>query len=610
MKKHFIDYFSDDDIIFYLCKIRTKIAKQRNKKHLLHLLTGSENFNYHKNEKCSEYEKQLQNDLNKILPSRRKWKNLGEESRIKRGTNQKLNSLDKNLSSLLKTVKHYRRKEKTEPFVINLNQFIEDIKNSVQSPDYKISLPIIYPKPKKKSSELKQGEKNICRPITLFNLKDRLILSFTNKYLTELFDEYFEDYSLAFRAVTLENGQKKIVSHHTAIQKIIAYKNKNPNNPLWVAECDMQKFYDSVNHKIIKTHFEELIKKVKNYYPEINIDMPHNIFLKYLSCYSFNCNVLKLNDMKLVDSQKYWEGYKIVNGEFGWINNEPLFEKFYPEPIENERIGVPQGGALSGLIANIVLDKADKQFIGSDVFYIRFCDDMILMHPEKEICENNILIYEDILENLKLFPHNFCSPDDLTKHKIRKNHSKLKNITLSTFWKHKSKSAYCWNTVENNGFPWIGFVGYEIHMNGDIRVRKSSFEKELQKQDEVIADVRRAIKDKKRVADGMIKESVINRLIGMSVGRVELWNYDEIETDMCWKKGFQELNNNKNTIRQLKQLDKSRNKLYRKLSTELASEEKLEEENKENEIKKTPSRQIIDYNKPFSYYYQVLERKK
>ena len=108
----------------------------------------------------------------------------------------------------------------------------------------------------------------------------------------------------------------------------------------------------------------------------------------------------------------------------------------------------------------------------------------------------------------------------------------------------------------------------------------------------------------------MIKESVINRLIGMSVGRVELWNYYEIETDMCWKKGFQELNNNKHTIRQLKQLDKSRNKLYRKLSTELASEEKSEEENKGNEIKKTPSRQIIDYKKPFSYYYQVLERKK
>lgn len=607
MKKNFIDSFSHNNIIDYLCKIRAKVAKQRNKKHLLHLLTANDNFNYHKNERCPEYEKQLHEDLKKILPSRRKWKKLGEKPRLNQKTNQKLNSLDKNTLSLLKTVKYYRRKQPAESFVKNLNQFIRDIQNSIQSADYKVSSPEIYPEPKEKSSKLKQGKKNTCRPIALFNLKDRLILSFTNKYLTNLFDEYFEESSLAFRAVKVENGKKKVVSHHTAIQKILAYKNKNSETSLWVTECDMQKFYDSVNHDVVKTHFKKLIKKVKDDNLELDISIPCNIFLSYLDCYAFSHDVLKLNDINSTDSQEYWENYKIENGEFGWISHDPSFKDYYPEPNEKKRIGVPQGGALSGLIANIVLDYADKQFINSDVFYIRFCDDMILMHPEKKICNDEILIYESALKELKLFPHKFCSLDKLTKKKIRKNHSKLQNISLSPFWdkKIKSKSPYCWDKVENGGFPWIGFVGYEIHINGDIRIRKSSFEKELQKQAKVITDIERAIKDKKRATDGTVKQSAINRLIGMAVGRVELWNYDEFEHDMCWVKGFQELNENKHSVRQLKHLDRSRNKLYRKLNS------KLEENNKEDEVKsdkELPNRQLIDYDKPFSYYYQVIER--
>ncbi|MBK8362805.1 MAG: hypothetical protein IPL24_03750 [Bacteroidetes bacterium] len=50
-------------------------------------------------------------------------------------------------------------------------------------------------------------------------------------------------------------------------------------------------------------------------------------------------------------------------------------------------MGIPQGGALSGLIANLVLDFADRKMQSlndSKLLYVRFCDDMIIIHPSKK----------------------------------------------------------------------------------------------------------------------------------------------------------------------------------------------------------------------------------
>ncbi|MBK7506182.1 MAG: hypothetical protein IPI52_14345 [Bacteroidetes bacterium] len=93
--------------------------------------------------------------------------------------------------------------------------------------------------------------KNECRPICLFNLKDRIILSITNKYLTRLFDDHFEDCSYAFRSKKNREGTV-ILNHHDCIKEILDFRKRNLEKPLWVAECDMEKFYDTVNHKIAK----------------------------------------------------------------------------------------------------------------------------------------------------------------------------------------------------------------------------------------------------------------------------------------------------------------------------------------------------------------------
>lgn len=595
--KEFNLYFNETEIIRQLCKIRVKIAKNRNKKHLLHLLTSNENYNYHLENNSKEhnefefYQKGINDKLKALLPPRRQWVKIGSKSRFKdKVTNEFLTSNDKNFYALLKTIRKHKKNKSTEKWFINLMKFISEIQKKALSNSYSVSNPLIFPKlkePLKKS----HGEKNDCRPISMFPIEDRIILSLTNKFLTLILDKHFKDSSYAFRSKKIDN---KTISHHNCIRDIISYKKSNSASELFVIECDMKKFYDTVNHKIAFNLFNELITKVKKEFPQLDLNQPIHIFKSFLDCYSFNKNV------KEADKPDYWDSYKIPNGSFPWVDKNL---SLYYTKDHNERIGVPQGGALSGLIANIYLNKADIELEKLPVLYLRFCDDMIVIHNEKEQCEKAKNVYLNCLKELKLFPHKFKITDELYTCKI-----KDRKTNYTPFWKGKSKGPYKWtNSFKNGDFPWIAFVGYEINFNCETRVRKKSFNKEMIKQSKIVNEITKAIETDQRCGKGTVIESAINRLIGMSVGRIGLDNFSEVSTDMCWKNGFQELKLNKHSAVQIKKLDRNRSKLYYDLFKQI---KELEEENNDKIVRDKDNRQIKKYDKPFSYYYQILERDK
>lgn len=576
-------YFTKDKIIYYLCRVRAKYAKQRSKIHLLHLLSTKTDLNHHLDKNDEEI------FLQKILPSRRKWKKLGKEHRYKNKW-QKINSIEYNAKCLLKTIKHYQKTNPKEPFLIELNKFISDIRDSINNPDYQIKTPRIYPKLKDKRG----AKKNSCRPISLFYLKDKIIISQTNKYLTEIFDTEFYENSHAFRTPIKRIGKiKEHITHHNSVEAILKYKAQYRGKRLWVAECDMSKFYDSVSHSIVKKQFNKFVSRIhKNSGKKVD-ERAIKVFMRYLDSYSFVKNVLPKNE-----DDEYWKGFKISKGAgFGWVKDEFLKHGYYKR-INNAKIGIPQGGALSGLIANLVLDYVDNKVIKSAdnrLLYVRFCDDMIAIHPSKKACKKAVYRYRNALKDLKLVPHDF-----------QKN---LKNKPNS-FWHKstKSKEPYKWTAEHKNNenFPWIGFVGYEVHYNGHIRIRKISMKKELKKQKEVVSKINNAIKDdNKRARNGTVLESAINRLTGMSIGRVQMWNHGMIKHEMCWVNGFRMLNSNPFLKKQLKQLDKNRNHQIALLKKSVAkySDDDLEDE----EIDRT-QRKLVYYGKPYSYYYHVTKK--
>ena len=235
-----------------ICKVRVKLAKNKSKKHLLHLLTSNPAYNYHikfNSEPQNDFEvnqKELTDFLLSILPPRKKWLKLGEQSRRKPNReNEFLTSNDKNYYSLLKTIKAESKKSIKANWFLNLEKFIEEVIAISKGNEYEVSRPIIFPKLKEKAKAAKPNE---CRPICIYSLKDRIVLSLTNKFLTRVFDEQFQDSSFAFRSK--RNSQGNIISHHDCILGIGEFRSENATSNLFVAECDMKKFYDTVNHKI------------------------------------------------------------------------------------------------------------------------------------------------------------------------------------------------------------------------------------------------------------------------------------------------------------------------------------------------------------------------
>ncbi len=623
----FNSYYTDERIILYLCKIRIKYSRRRHKKLLLDNLTSK---NYRLESLTNDYDEEITNQLQSLMPPRRLWLTKGQRTYKSNNIKKekiKINTDDKNIEILFNTIKKFRKEKPDIWFIVNLNKFIKDVQNSIEDENYKIISPDILPELKEKSKGKIKYNKSInqkeeCRPISRFYLKDRIIISITNKFLTYLFDDYFEKASYAFRAPKEINGESVIPNHHKAIDSIIDYKKTCDNKVVYVAECDMKKFFDTVNHETCLYLFNLLIQKAKEDYPYLELKHSIDIFNAYLNCYSFKENVDSKNE-----DDKYWLKQKdkngeIINGKFPWVQTDISMSEYYRNN-NSDRIGVPQGGALSGLIANIVLDVADKKLMDiKGLLYVRYCDDMILMHTEKDICRSSINIYLETINELNLFNHDFkrkLFKRNLNFRDNKNNKKRFLRITniisinrsfkqsLKPFWDSKSRGPYRWGKldIKLKTFPWIGFVGYEIKYDCSVRVRKKSLQKEIEKQNRLVRSIISTIKIKKTVKNDSIIRSAQERLTGMSVGRIKLYNYQNCKNELCWVDGFKNLNFNRYSKSQLKKLDNNKYMQLQLLKRNLGADT-----NNLKTIKSNPNDEIVDYHKPFSYYYQACEKRK
>ena len=138
---------------------------------------------------------------------------------------------------------------------------------------------------------------------------------------------------------------------------------------------------------------------------------------------------------------------------------------------------MPQGGALSLLIANIVLNDVDKVIVDhpdDDRLFIRYCDDMILLHTDYDECCRLIDCYARSQTDHGLIYHDFEHVSEL-----KCNPSKRRQAVDTTkhFWEIKSHLPFLWEKGEGNYNFYIGFLGYEIRRDWRMRLRKSNIER-------------------------------------------------------------------------------------------------------------------------------------
>jgi RNA-directed DNA polymerase len=155
------------------------------------------------------------------------------------------------------------------------------------------------------------------RPLGIPTVLDRVIQQAIAQVLTPLYDGGFSDHSYGFR-----EGR----SAHQAVRTLEAAWKQNRR---YAVDCDLKSFFDTVNH-------ERLLARLQ---PKIGGGVLLRLIGRYLRA-----------------------GVVLPDGI-----------------REATPCGVPQGGPLSPLLANIVLDPLDKTLVTRGHTFARYANDFIVM---------------------------------------------------------------------------------------------------------------------------------------------------------------------------------------------------------------------------------------
>ena len=177
------------------------------------------------------------------------------------------------------------------------------------------------------------------RPLGIPRVIDRLVQQAVAQELSREFEPIFSDNSYGFRPNR---------SAHDAIRKVIANANDGYE---YVIDLDLAKFFDTVNHSKLLQVLSETIKDGRV------ISLIH----KFLRA-------------KIMDEGK----------------------------VTTPTIGTPQGGPVSPVLANILLNELDKELDKRGHHFVRYADDMMIMCKSQRAAQRTYESITKFIEN-KLF---------------------------------------------------------------------------------------------------------------------------------------------------------------------------------------------------------------
>ena len=485
-----------------------------------------------------------------LMPARNSWHRPRKQER-------KLNSGEESKShkqiltrSIAITIQQHRKLEIPPQYLKNLDAFIASLRDDICScePITFNSIKIIGKKKKVNSEGIE-----ILRPICVFeSLREKLLIALASKYLTEVFDHLLHEEILSYRPLRKYHGSETpvLTDRDNAIQNIHAYRRAHRCGTLYVAECDIQKYFDTINHDVIRSCFKTFADKVKTLDANFDYSQVERIVDAYLNSYSFYRNVESKNEEIRVRKQQFEVPKAHLFIERGCYTAEE-FE------AAKSKIGIPQGGALSALMSNVILHTIDCESIlvrpDRNRFFCRYGDDILLMHTSKTECELLINRYCEVLTQHKLLYHDFISVAD--KEFRRANGVSVRPI----LWDQKSRKPFLWgrNNGEKEFVDWIGFLGYEMRYTGEVRLRRSSF-------DNKIKNIKRkyysGAKTKFAKGQGTYTEERANTLVS---NRIEKFISDGLT-------GANSLNRNKYSLTQALKLNRYTSKLIYRLLYKMA----------------------------------------
>lgn len=251
------------------------------------------------------------------------------------------------------------------------------------------------------------------RKLGIPTVLDRIIQQAMVQVMSTMFEPYFSEYSYGFRP-------KRCCQQ--AIMKALEYMNDGYE---WIVDIDLEKFFDNVPH-------DRLLRLVRDVVKDGNV-------------------------VSLVD--KFLKAGVMVNSKY-----------------EDTKIGTPQGGPLSPLLSNIMLNPLDKELEARNLCFVRYADDTIILVKSEKAANRVMTSITKFIENkLKLKVNmtktKVCTPWDLkylgfgfckmkkwectpNKDSKKKFQRELKRLT------NRSKSMSLDKRIEQLNWTIRGWVNY------------------------------------------------------------------------------------------------------------------------------------------------------
>jgi len=145
------------------------------------------------------------------------------------------------------------------------------------------------------------------------SVKDRFIQQAITQIIAPCFEEVFSEYSFGFRPER---------SCHDALKQAKSFIEEGYE---WVVDIDLEKFFDKVNHDMLMARVARIVKDKR---------------------------ILKL-------IRKYLKSGILINGI-----------------VMRSEEGTPQGGPMSPLLSNVMLDDLDKELEKRGLRFVRYADDV------------------------------------------------------------------------------------------------------------------------------------------------------------------------------------------------------------------------------------------
>ena len=165
---------------------------------------------------------------------------------------------------------------------------------------------------------------------------DRFVQQAVAQVLTPIFEEQFHDHSYGFRP------------NRCAQQAVLKALEMMNDGHSWIVDIDLAKFFDTVDHDKLMTIIGRTIK---------------------------DGDVISV-------VRKFLVSGVMIDDEY-----------------EDTIVGTPQGGNISPLLANIMLNELDKELEARGLDFVRYADDLIIMVGSRQAAERVMKSVTRFIEN-------------------------------------------------------------------------------------------------------------------------------------------------------------------------------------------------------------------